>query len=153
MPSFGKAAAPCTAHFCWPNALWPLSIELVPLEPNSFPEERRDVMDCVLYLLDRQGRISPKSTTLSRSVANWLLEILSMTKLCQLKDFTRPLCTTIYKSILFALTVTVLMFLFDFFFTSLRSGITQVEGLTDIIFAICITPKSQIVGYEAMSLK
>ena len=68
-------------------------------------------MDCVLDLLDRQGHISPKSTTLSRSVANGLLKILSMTKLCQLKYFTRPPYATVYQSIIFAITVTVLIWI------------------------------------------
>ena len=47
------------------------------------------------------------------------------------------------------------VFPFHSFLTSLHSGITQVDRTfrPDMLFAIRITPKSQITGYEGLSLK
>ena len=45
------------------------------------------------------------------------------------------------------------VFPFHSFLTSLHSGITLLEYTTDVLFAIPITPKSQITGYEVLVLK
>ena len=45
------------------------------------------------------------------------------------------------------------VFPFHSFLTSLHSGITQLNRTTDMLFAIWITPKNQITGYEVLSLK